>query len=163
MLAEFTVFILLVSGVERVCSSVGAWWTHDTSTHYQFPSAVTLGVRWFLLLPVCVCRWYHEGLSRMAAEDMLKRIHYDGAFLVRHSVQDQSVYAISFRWAKWRVRSWRCSAASWIAKDAAQTNAVNWLHTKILSSYPCRWICGLWGMFKRKKGGGGEGGSKRKK
>ena len=33
----------------------------------------------------------------MAAEDMLKRIHYDGAFLVRHSVQDQSVYAISFR------------------------------------------------------------------
>ncbi|XP_076470498.1 1-phosphatidylinositol 4,5-bisphosphate phosphodiesterase gamma-1-like [Babylonia areolata] len=41
--------------------------------------------------------WYHEGLSRMAAEDMLKRIHYDGAYLVRHSSQDQSVYAISFR------------------------------------------------------------------
>ncbi|KAL8563654.1 hypothetical protein ACOMHN_055288 [Nucella lapillus] len=41
--------------------------------------------------------WYHEGLSRMAAEDMLKRIHCDGAYLVRHSSQDHSVYAISFR------------------------------------------------------------------
>ncbi|PVD20783.1 hypothetical protein C0Q70_18944 [Pomacea canaliculata] len=41
--------------------------------------------------------WYHEGMSRAAAEDMLKRIPYDGAFLVRHSGQDQYSYAISFR------------------------------------------------------------------
>lgn len=41
--------------------------------------------------------WYHEGMSRSAAEDMLKRIPYDGAFVVRHSGHDQSVYAISFR------------------------------------------------------------------
>ncbi|KAL8594295.1 hypothetical protein ACOMHN_000997 [Nucella lapillus] len=41
--------------------------------------------------------WYHEGMSRSTAEDMLKRIPYDGAFLVRHSGHDKSVYAISFR------------------------------------------------------------------
>ncbi|XP_076449870.1 1-phosphatidylinositol 4,5-bisphosphate phosphodiesterase gamma-1-like [Babylonia areolata] len=41
--------------------------------------------------------WYHEGMSRAVAEDMMKRIPYDGAFLVRHSGTDQSIYAISFR------------------------------------------------------------------
>lgn len=41
--------------------------------------------------------WYHENLSRTSAEDMLKRIPYDGAFLLRHSGQDQYSYAISFR------------------------------------------------------------------
>lgn len=41
--------------------------------------------------------WYHEGMGRTVAEDMLKRIPYDGAFLVRHSGQDQYSYAISFR------------------------------------------------------------------
>ncbi|XP_041375905.1 1-phosphatidylinositol 4,5-bisphosphate phosphodiesterase gamma-1-like isoform X2 [Gigantopelta aegis] len=41
--------------------------------------------------------WYHEGMSRVMAEDMLKRIPYDGAYLVRHSGTDQYSYAISFR------------------------------------------------------------------
>jgi hypothetical protein len=43
-----------------------------------------------------VFSWYHESLNRVEAEDMLKRIHCDGAFLVRHSGQDQ-YFAISFR------------------------------------------------------------------
>ena len=43
-------------------------------------------------------RWYHKGMDRIAAEDMLKRIPYDGAFLVRRSEQDQVSFAISFRW-----------------------------------------------------------------
>ncbi|XP_012935284.1 1-phosphatidylinositol 4,5-bisphosphate phosphodiesterase gamma-1 isoform X2 [Aplysia californica] len=41
--------------------------------------------------------WYHEGMSRTAAEELLKRIPNDGAFLVRHSGTDQYSYAISFR------------------------------------------------------------------
>ncbi|BFZ19735.1 hypothetical protein BsWGS_22774 [Bradybaena similaris] len=41
--------------------------------------------------------WYHEGMSRAAAEELLKRVPDDGAFLVRHSGTDQYSYAISFR------------------------------------------------------------------
>ncbi|CAG5116488.1 unnamed protein product, partial [Candidula unifasciata] len=41
--------------------------------------------------------WYHEGMSRTAAEELLKRVPDDGAFLVRHSGTDQYSYAISFR------------------------------------------------------------------
>ncbi|XP_055891169.1 1-phosphatidylinositol 4,5-bisphosphate phosphodiesterase gamma-1-like isoform X2 [Biomphalaria glabrata] len=41
--------------------------------------------------------WYHKEMSRGEAEELLKRIPKDGAFLVRHSVQDQQSYAISFR------------------------------------------------------------------
>ncbi|KAL5020958.1 hypothetical protein ScPMuIL_000113 [Solemya velum] len=41
--------------------------------------------------------WYHEPMDREAAEDMLKQIPYDGAFLLRRSGTDQYLYAISFR------------------------------------------------------------------
>ncbi|XP_053401760.1 1-phosphatidylinositol 4,5-bisphosphate phosphodiesterase gamma-1-like isoform X4 [Mercenaria mercenaria] len=41
--------------------------------------------------------WYHENKDRDQAEEMLKRIPYDGAFLVRRSETDQFSYAISFR------------------------------------------------------------------
>ncbi|GFO31278.1 phosphoinositide phospholipase c, partial [Plakobranchus ocellatus] len=41
--------------------------------------------------------WYHEGRTRQDAEELLKRIPNDGAFLVRHSGPDQNSYAISFR------------------------------------------------------------------
>nr|XP_022335650.1 1-phosphatidylinositol 4,5-bisphosphate phosphodiesterase gamma-1-like isoform X2 [Crassostrea virginica] len=40
--------------------------------------------------------WYHDNLSRAAAEDMLKRIPSDGAFLIRRGQAGDS-YAISFR------------------------------------------------------------------
>eukprot|EP00105_Crassostrea_gigas_P024834 XP_011445225.1 PREDICTED: 1-phosphatidylinositol 4,5-bisphosphate phosphodiesterase gamma-1 isoform X4 [Crassostrea gigas] len=40
--------------------------------------------------------WYHDNLSRAAAEDMLKRIPNDGAFLIRRGQAGDS-YAISFR------------------------------------------------------------------
>ena len=85
-------------------------------TYNQHPLAVMMdgGDAHFSVLCVCLCRWYHEGLSRAAAEDMLKRIHYDGAFLVRHSGQDQCVYAISFRWANQRARSWVWDVATWV-------------------------------------------------
>ncbi|XP_013381403.1 1-phosphatidylinositol 4,5-bisphosphate phosphodiesterase gamma-1 [Lingula anatina] len=42
-------------------------------------------------------KWYHEGMDRAIAEDMLARIPFDGAFLLRHSEFDSSSYAISFR------------------------------------------------------------------
>lgn len=41
--------------------------------------------------------WYHDNLSRAAAEDMLKRIPNDGAFLIRRGQAGDS-YAISFRY-----------------------------------------------------------------
>ncbi|XP_074646958.1 1-phosphatidylinositol 4,5-bisphosphate phosphodiesterase gamma-1-like isoform X2 [Tubulanus polymorphus] len=48
------------------------------------------------------CSWYHERLSRDGAQDMLSRIQYDGAFLIRRRViawndPDPSEFAISFR------------------------------------------------------------------
>ena len=50
-------------------------------------------------------RWYHAQMSREQAEDMLCRIHHDGAFLVRRRLDvsnnahenDTSQFAISFR------------------------------------------------------------------
>ena len=41
--------------------------------------------------------WYYSSLSRTQAEDMLKRLRYDGAFLVRPSEKDENSFAISFR------------------------------------------------------------------
>ena len=43
--------------------------------------------------------WYHEQLSRFAAEDLLKRVPIDGAFLVRNSSDAEGIsYVISFRY-----------------------------------------------------------------
>lgn len=41
--------------------------------------------------------WFHANLDRSQAEDMLKKIGRDGAFLVRRSVKNQDSYAISLR------------------------------------------------------------------
>jgi hypothetical protein len=41
-------------------------------------------------------RWYHDSMGRADAEEMLRRIPNDGAFLVRRG---NSNYAISFRYA----------------------------------------------------------------
>ncbi|XP_019629361.1 PREDICTED: 1-phosphatidylinositol 4,5-bisphosphate phosphodiesterase gamma-1-like isoform X4 [Branchiostoma belcheri] len=41
--------------------------------------------------------WYNHPLSRAQAEEMLKRVRKDGAFLVRKSETDSESYAISFR------------------------------------------------------------------
>lgn len=41
-------------------------------------------------------KWFHTGISRLEAEDMLKRIRADGAFLVRPSQTDSGL-SISFR------------------------------------------------------------------
>ncbi len=51
--------------------------------------------------------WFHESLSRHNAEDMLKRVRMDGAFLIRPSSEmnkqvakggsSQMTYSISFR------------------------------------------------------------------
>ncbi|XP_071036049.1 1-phosphatidylinositol 4,5-bisphosphate phosphodiesterase gamma-1 isoform X2 [Parasteatoda tepidariorum] len=41
--------------------------------------------------------WYHANMTRAQAEDMLKRVHYDGAFLVRPSEKEANCFAISFR------------------------------------------------------------------
>ncbi|KAB7496009.1 1-phosphatidylinositol 4,5-bisphosphate phosphodiesterase gamma-1 [Armadillidium nasatum] len=41
--------------------------------------------------------WYHSNLSREAAEDILRRIHQDGVFLVRPSTQEQGKFTVSFR------------------------------------------------------------------
>ena len=43
------------------------------------------------------CRWFHKSLTRNEAEEMLKRVHEDGAFLVRESETAHDAYAISFR------------------------------------------------------------------
>lgn len=42
-------------------------------------------------------KWFHKGLSRSEAEDMLKRIRSDGAFLIRQSGTTADSFAISFR------------------------------------------------------------------
>ncbi|XP_071822304.1 1-phosphatidylinositol 4,5-bisphosphate phosphodiesterase gamma-1-like isoform X2 [Apostichopus japonicus] len=41
--------------------------------------------------------WFHSKLSRNQAEDMLTRIHRDGAYLVRKSERESDAFAISFR------------------------------------------------------------------
>ncbi|CAG0899970.1 unnamed protein product [Darwinula stevensoni] len=41
--------------------------------------------------------WYHSALTRQQAEEFLKRVPYDGAFLVRKSDKEPNTYAISFR------------------------------------------------------------------
>ena len=48
-------------------------------------------------------QWFHKELSRHSAEDMLKRVRMDGAFLIRPSEQkpqspQQKNYSISFRY-----------------------------------------------------------------
>ncbi|GJQ70950.1 small-wing [Trypoxylus dichotomus] len=41
--------------------------------------------------------WYHKHTTRLQAEDMLKKIRTEGAFLVRPSENDPNSYTISFR------------------------------------------------------------------
>lgn len=41
--------------------------------------------------------WYLPHVSRSEAEEMLKRVNKDGAFLVRPSEKEANSYAISFR------------------------------------------------------------------
>eukprot|EP00117_Sycon_ciliatum_P048109 scpid29980/ scgid3392/ 1-phosphatidylinositol 4,5-bisphosphate phosphodiesterase gamma-1; Phosphoinositide phospholipase C-gamma-1; Phospholipase C-gamma-1 len=41
--------------------------------------------------------WFHKSMSRETAENMLKQVHYDGAFLVRESETQQDAFAITFR------------------------------------------------------------------
>ncbi|XP_054273965.1 1-phosphatidylinositol 4,5-bisphosphate phosphodiesterase gamma-1-like [Macrosteles quadrilineatus] len=41
--------------------------------------------------------WYHPLATRSSAEDLLKRVPHDGAFLVRPSDKDHNAYTISFR------------------------------------------------------------------
>lgn len=41
--------------------------------------------------------WYHPHITRHQAEEMLKRVPSEGAFLVRPSEKDANSYAISFR------------------------------------------------------------------
>ncbi|XP_054165065.1 1-phosphatidylinositol 4,5-bisphosphate phosphodiesterase gamma-1-like isoform X2 [Oppia nitens] len=41
--------------------------------------------------------WYHQNMTRAQAEDMLKRLRYDGAFLVRPSEKEENSFSISFR------------------------------------------------------------------
>jgi len=50
-----------------------------------------------------VVRWFYENITRMLAEDMLCRIPFEGAFLVRqrmdqYDVSDPTSFAISFRY-----------------------------------------------------------------
>ncbi|CAL1272763.1 unnamed protein product [Larinioides sclopetarius] len=41
--------------------------------------------------------WFHSNMTRAQAEEMLKRVHYDGAYLVRPSEKEANCFAISFR------------------------------------------------------------------
>ncbi len=45
--------------------------------------------------------WFHEKLTRQQAEDMLKRVRMDGAFLIRPSEQHKDTFSISFRCVGW--------------------------------------------------------------
>ena len=41
--------------------------------------------------------WFHQNMTRLQAEEMLKQINYNGAFLVRPSEKDPNCFSISFR------------------------------------------------------------------
>lgn len=43
-----------------------------------------------MLICFVICRWYHDNLKRDKAEDMLKRVRKNGAFLVRKKESDPS-------------------------------------------------------------------------
>jgi len=42
-----------------------------------------------MLIYFVIYRWYHDNLKRDKAEDMLKRVRKNGAFLVRKKESDQ--------------------------------------------------------------------------
>lgn len=72
-------------------------------SHYQTYPLITQEFRVCLKEPVPQQndheneKWYHKDVNRTQAEDMLKRIRYDGAFLVRPSEQEENCFSISFR------------------------------------------------------------------
>ncbi|GBO38740.1 1-phosphatidylinositol 4,5-bisphosphate phosphodiesterase gamma-1, partial [Araneus ventricosus] len=41
--------------------------------------------------------WFHSNMTRAQAEEMLKKVPYDGAYLVRPSEKEENSFAISFR------------------------------------------------------------------
>lgn len=41
--------------------------------------------------------WYHPHFSRAHAEELLRKVPHDGAFIVRPSENEQNTYVISFR------------------------------------------------------------------
>lgn len=64
-------------------------------TSYLFPLFIILSN--LPLLFFYLYSWFHCNLERAEAEDMLKRVPYDGAFLIRKTWNDDSNFAISFR------------------------------------------------------------------
>lgn len=42
--------------------------------------------------------WYNPHVTRQQAEDLLRKVPHDGAFLVRPSDYDHNSFAISFRY-----------------------------------------------------------------
>ncbi|XP_019759127.2 1-phosphatidylinositol 4,5-bisphosphate phosphodiesterase gamma-1 [Dendroctonus ponderosae] len=72
-------------------------------THYRISPLVTTEFSITLQEPVPqpnlheTERWYHQNTTKQQAEDALKRIKTEGAFLVRPSENDTNCYTISFR------------------------------------------------------------------
>lgn len=71
-------------------------------------------------------KWFYKKLSRDKAEDMLRRIRSDGAFLVRESETSTKGYAISFR-AEGKVKHCRItkSGRMYVMGDAEFDSLVN--------------------------------------
>lgn len=50
--------------------------------------------------------WYHPQATRSTAEELLKKVPNEGAFLVRPSDKDHNAYTISFRCVLWLDTVW---------------------------------------------------------
>lgn len=72
-------------------------------SHYQSHPLVTADFSITLREPVPQPKshegkkWYHQNTKKAQAEDVLKMVKIDGAFLVRPSEQNANAYTISFR------------------------------------------------------------------
>lgn len=48
--------------------------------------------------------WFYEDLSREEAEDILRRLRHNGAFLVRPSEKEENQFSISFRYCNFQCK-----------------------------------------------------------
>lgn len=73
-------------------------------THYRTSPLITPGFSVVLREPVPQPNlheskeWYHKNTGKNQAEEILRRIKSEGAFLVRPSENDSNCYTISFRY-----------------------------------------------------------------
>ena len=89
--------------------------------------------------------WYHRSLNRTQAEELMKRMKYEGSFLVRPSEHEESGFSITFR-AEGKIKHCRIQREDKCflvgrSKFESLTELINWyeknpLYRKVKLTYP---------------------------